>query len=429
MNVSILDFGAVAGGKVLNTLAIQNAIDAVAEKGGGRVTIPSGVFLTGTVYLKDHIELHLEMGAVLKASDNLDDYNPLDAYPENWGSNKEEWTGKHLIIAYHKKDIAITGCGTIDGAGKAFYEEPHRSKSFNYIWGHGIAKAKDKVKMRPGQLLVFLESEDILLTDFSVTDSPCWTVFLHGCERVRVRGLKIQNDKCHANTDGIDIDTCRYVTVSDCIIDTGDDAITVRASCTRLLSGKSICEHIAIKNCILSSSAMAVRIGVGSGTVRNVTISGLVITRAACITEFITSYKKRGGVNMSDIIIENVVADKISYPFMLLQENGAYIRDIKIRTVRAKAMCSSYFTADDHGLVSDISIRDMTVDIIPSIYVLDERAPEEKGWYTIWGKGARNVELNGIHFRIPETLAKEWKGLFHVEDCENVSVTNCDFLG
>lgn len=429
MNVSILDFGAVEGGKVLNTDAIQRAIDTVSESGGGRVTIPAGLFLTGTIYLKDHIELHLEIGAVLKASEDISDYNPPDAYPENFGSPKEEWSGRHLIICYHKKDVAITGLGVIDGSGDAFYEEPHRSKSFNYIWGYGIAKAKDKENLRPGQLLVFLESEDILLTDVTIQNSPCWTVFLHGSENIRVRGVKVLNDKCHANTDGIDIDTCRFVTVSDCIIRTGDDAITVRASCARLLSGKSVAEHIAISNCILSSSAMAVRIGVGNGTVRNVKISGLVIERAACITEFITSYKKRGGVSMSDILVENIVADNISYPFQFIQENGAYVRNISIRTIRAKAMCSTYFVSDDPGLMSGISIRDMSVDIIPSIYVLDERAPDEKGWYAVWGKGAKDVELDSISIRVPADLADEWKGLYQADNCENVSVTNCNFLG
>lgn len=108
MNVSILDYGAVSGVKVVNTVAIQNAIDAVAEVDGGRVTVPTGLFLTGTVYLKDNVELHLEMGAVLKASDNLDDYNPLDAYPENWGSDKVDRTG--LYHVKNSNNISVTNC-------------------------------------------------------------------------------------------------------------------------------------------------------------------------------------------------------------------------------------------------------------------------------------------------------------------------------
>jgi polygalacturonase len=427
MNVSILDFGASSDKTFLNTQAIQKAIDAVAEAGGGRVSVPAGTFVTGTIYLQDHVELHLEMGAVLKASANLDDYNPLDAYPENYGSEKEQWVGKHLVIIHHKTDVAITGLGTIDGSGSDFFEEPHRCKSFNYTWGYGIAKAKDKERFRPGQLIAFIECRQVMVTDITIQDSPCWTLFFHGCEYVRVRGLRVQNDTRHANTDGIDIDTCRYVTVSDCIIRTGDDAITIRAAGPRLLSGKDLCEHIAISNSILSDSAVAVRIGVGLGTVQNVKISGLVIERAAVIMECLTSYQKRGSVSMSDISLENVVADNVSFPFRFVQEGNAYIRDVKVRNIRAKAMCSTFLTAEDKRLLSDISIRDMTVDIIPSLYVLDDRAPNEKGWHTLWAKSASNLEFDSIRFRIPEALQPEWKGLFSLEDCENVTVSNCNF--
>lgn len=427
MNVSILDYGAVAGGVVVNTKAIQAAVDAVEAAGGGRVTVPAGTFLTGTIFLKDYVELHLESGAVLKASPDFADYNDLDAYPENWGSQVEQWTGHHLFIIYHKKGVSITGPGKIDGNGEAFFEEPHRCKSFNYTWGYGIAKAKNKETLRPGQLMVFVECQDLLLTDFSIEDSPCWCVFLFGCDRVRVRGLSINNDKCHANTDGIDIDTCRWVTVSDCIITTGDDAITVRASCARLLSGKDMCENVVISNCVLSTSGVAVRVGVGSGFVRNVIVSNLAVPRAGTIIEFITSYKKKGGVSMSDIIVENVVADNVSFPLRFFQENGAFVKDIKIRNFRAKAMCSSHFVSDDPGMISNISIRDMDIDVMDTLYVLDERAPDEKGWYAIWGKGAKDVDLRDITIRIPAELQSQWKGLFHVEDCENVTVSQCNF--
>lgn len=427
MNCTILEKGAVADGKTVNTVAIQSAVDAVAEAGGGRVTVPAGIFVTGTVWLRDHVELHLEMGAVLKASEDFAHYNELDAYPENWSSEKEEWTGRHLLIAHHKKNVAVTGPGTIDGSGEAFYEEPHRCKSFNYTWGYGIAKAKDKEKHRAGQLMVFVECEGVRLSDFSILESPCWSVFLYGCEKVQVRGLNIKNNTTHANTDGIDIDTCRFVTVSDCIIDTGDDAITVRASCTRLFSGKTVCEHVSISNCVLSTSAVGIRVGVGSGIVRNVSVSGIVIARAGTAVEFITSYKRMGGVSMSDMSFENIVADKVSFPLRFFQENGAYIRDIRICGLRAKAQCSSHFVAEDKGMISGISIRDMTVDIMDPLYVLDERAPDEKGWYVLWGKGAKEIELENVRFRIPAHLSHQWKGLFDLGDMEEVTLTNCNF--
>jgi len=96
MNINILTTGAVADGITLNTESIQKAIDLCAENGGGSVEVPAGTFLTGTIWLKSHVELYLSQGAVLKASSNMDDYNELDAYPQNYSWLPEEWVGKHL---------------------------------------------------------------------------------------------------------------------------------------------------------------------------------------------------------------------------------------------------------------------------------------------------------------------------------------------
>lgn len=100
MNCNILDYGAVADGVTVNTAAIQAAIDDCAAHGGGRVTVPSGAFITGTVYLKSNVEFHVDMGALLKASSDICDFNDLDVYPENYDVPSEKWGGKHLIIAH-----------------------------------------------------------------------------------------------------------------------------------------------------------------------------------------------------------------------------------------------------------------------------------------------------------------------------------------
>ena len=94
MIFNVTDFGAVGDGKVLNTAFIQNAIDECNKNGGGKVVVPAGVFKTGTVVLKDNVELHLMSGATLLGSDNIDDYNSLDAYEQNWDCVAEEWLGK-----------------------------------------------------------------------------------------------------------------------------------------------------------------------------------------------------------------------------------------------------------------------------------------------------------------------------------------------
>ncbi|MBP5542465.1 MAG: hypothetical protein ILM98_00195 [Kiritimatiellae bacterium] len=106
----IRDFGAAETNSAAeNAAAIQKAIDAAGN--GGAVIIPAGTFVSGTLWLRPHVELHLADGAVLKASPNLSDYNPLDAYPENWGCPPEYWNGCHFIIARHADGASITGTG------------------------------------------------------------------------------------------------------------------------------------------------------------------------------------------------------------------------------------------------------------------------------------------------------------------------------
>ena len=91
MTYNVRDFGAVGDGVTLDTAAIQGAVDACAAAGGGRVTLPAGRYLSGSVFLKSHVELHLEMGAVLRGSTDLDDYNAEDAYEQNYGAPKSEF--------------------------------------------------------------------------------------------------------------------------------------------------------------------------------------------------------------------------------------------------------------------------------------------------------------------------------------------------
>ena len=119
---NVLDFGAKEN--VLATKSIQAAIDACSAEGGGRVIIPSGTYVCGTIWLKSNVELHLEMGAVLKASSDMDDYNDEDAYPQNYGVPVENWRGTHLIIALEAHNVAITGNGVNVLAMGAFYVAP-----------------------------------------------------------------------------------------------------------------------------------------------------------------------------------------------------------------------------------------------------------------------------------------------------------------
>lgn len=426
--MNIAAFGAAADGKTINTAAIQSAIDACHAKGGGRVEIPAGVYVTGSLFLRSHVELHLEHGAVLIASSDLNDYHPIDAYPQNWGSTDEQWVGKHLIYAVEQTDIAITGHGTIDGSGEFFFEEPKETPR-SYGWVNGIAMSRDKELLRPGQLISLVECSQVRVEDVTITNTPCWGCFLHGCENVSVRGIRVFNKAYHANTDGIDIDTCRYVTVSDCIIDTGDDAVAIRCDGDRLQNQDKRCAYITITNCVLASTICAFRIGVGTGEICHVTVSNIAIHRASRGMRFMTSYNNHGQAMLHDMSFANITAENVAYPFTLEEENNSCIRNITIENYRAGAYCASVIKAQDPGTVSDIRIRNVDISIGKPPYPVKENEAKERGEYTLYCQEVEGVYFENVHIRVPQELRRMWKGLFHTEGCSDVRVRDCNFEG
>lgn len=311
--IDIRDFGAAEGNSATeNAAAIQAALDTARKRGlpdrettagdGGSpngsfgefvppsagkmpasrhiVVVPPGTWHTGTLWLRSHVELRLEKGAVLKASTRPEDYNANDAFPENFWSVGEEWSGGHLLLGYQIKDAAITGEGSIDGSGLSFFGEPDEDSRFpHYKYGLRLHPL-DRAWFRPGPLVAFFLSKGIRLDGVSIVDSPCWTTHFRCCDGVDIRGVSIRNDRTVANTDGFSIDCSRNVSVSGCTVVTGDDAVAIRASCG-LHAAEHPCENVVVENCDFASCAMGVRIGIGSGTIRDVTVRNCVVREAA----------------------------------------------------------------------------------------------------------------------------------------------------
>ncbi|MBQ7695787.1 MAG: right-handed parallel beta-helix repeat-containing protein [Lentisphaeria bacterium] len=338
----ITEFGAVGDGVTLDTQAIQQTIDFCAAAGGGTVVVPAGVFLIGTIYLRSRITLHLEAGARFKGSPNIDDYCADDAYPQNWPCFKEGWRGAHLLVACNCEDVTVTGPGTIDGNCEAFFTpEPVKQRWAGGLgWARGVRITDPaKAEYRPGQMMVFIQCRRVRVTDLNLTNSPCWSCFLYGCDEVIVRGCFIDNPVDGINTDGIDIDCCTRVTVSDCVITTGDDAITLRASGSRLVGREAVCEDVTVSNCVLDSSVCAFRIGVGAGVIRHANISNIVIRYAGIGFLFQSSYGKAGaGVTMHDISVSSIRGHYTGHPARIVagseDAGNAQIRDIVFRNYR-----------------------------------------------------------------------------------------------
>jgi polygalacturonase len=256
---------------------------------------------------------------VLKASKDLADYNAPDAYLENWGCPPECWNACHFIIAHEAHGASITGPGTIDGNGDAFFDDEPKAyyewmKPGATCWWNGIRWAKDKQNLRPGQLIAFVKCRDVAVRGVTIRNSPCWSLWFWGCERVRVSDYVVRNGENDGNTDGVDFDCSRDVVLERADIDTGDDAIAIRASARESaptaqgrLGLPSVTDGVIVRDCRLRSTSSVFRIGVGEGVIRNVDIENVTCDRGGTAVNISTLYGNAGtgGVDIEDVVLRN----------------------------------------------------------------------------------------------------------------------------
>lgn len=411
-NVNILSFGAIGDGATTCTKSIQAAIDECAASGGGTVAVPPGTYRTGTLYLRSHVNLHLEHAATIVGSPDLADYNPPDAYPQNFGCEVSEgWNSCHLLIAVGLEDVSISGSGTIDGNGRAFFSPPEKAwTGYEIAWRNGCINTADRANAaRPGQVIVFVECHDVSVTGISIVDMTCWALFFHGCVRVRVRGLSIRCDDRHVNTDGVDIDCCRHVVVSDCVIDTGDDAITLRGDCRHLGDPSRVCEDIAVTNCVAHTQACGVHIGVGTGTIRDAVISNLVICDSAFGIQIQCSYGSATtkGVDISCIRFENVICRRTAIPLRLYSGTShatAHLKDITFAHCTFEGFLGAEIVGNDFMRPSNIRLYD--VDFVacpPDVPLVNTKLPES----FLRIHGADHIAFDGVRARFaPEAAVR-----------------------
>jgi len=273
----VAGYGAKPDGKTLNTKAINQAISACSTAGGGTVVFPAGQYLSGSIELRQNVTLHLEAGAVIVGSTNLEDY-ALETAP---GSAAPSRAG--LLTARSASNIAITGRGIIEGNGMFFvdpvklklsegsdYDKKCTRQGEDFMNPkYGTADGPLEPKDRPNNLLRFFNCTNILISGVTIQNSPIWTVHFVQCERVNITGVAINSfggGRRVPNDDGIDLAGTRYVHISDCDIQNGDDGIVV-------LGG----EKITVANCTLSSRSAAVRVGFAGADIRDCVFAYLVI--------------------------------------------------------------------------------------------------------------------------------------------------------
>lgn len=353
--------------ETLQTESLQEAIDRCAFHGGGTVILESGLHRSGTLQLRSNITLHLEAGAVLLGSENLEEYPPLDF------NHNEFPVTRSLLWAMGEQNVAITGFGRIDFQGSSFMhlDSPDtRGPGGEDIPALPEALRREAVvraKERPTQPIFLHECTRVRIENVELVDAPCWTITLSCCNDAQVRGISVRNSLVVPNCDGVNITASRNVTVTGCNFHCADDCVAV----VGITRWEQVCENIIIADCTMVSRSCAVRIGHLSSHVRNVHIHHLVLSEG---NRGIGIFAGDGG------LVENVQADHLTLntqlyagfwwgkgePLILsAADSSGIIRNVRVSQVQAQSE-GSIVIAGKEGNVTGIVLEDWDLTLVPS---------------------------------------------------------------
>jgi polygalacturonase len=333
--INIVEVGGVADGKSILTNAMKDALKRIDQQGGGTIYFPPGEYLSGPIHMKSNTTLYIDAGAVLRFSDNFDDYLP---YVEMRWEGTVMKSFSPLIYANKAENITITGRGTIDGQGAKWWAETLRNvdeirktgnvlceNKWQKMWVNenvGLQVAENysgtikRKFFRPPFIQTF-QCSNVRIEGITIRNSPFWTVNPEFCDNVTVSGVTIRNPES-PNTDGINPESCKNVHISDCHISVGDDCITLKSG--RDEDGRKYnvpCENITITNCTMLNGHGGVVIGSEmSGGVKNVVITNCIFDGTDRGIRLKTT-RGRGGV-VENIRVSNILMKDIKVEAIVL---------------------------------------------------------------------------------------------------------------
>ena len=373
---NVRKYGAVGDGRHLDTAAIQAAIDACTEGGGGTAFVPPGKFLTGTLFLKSNVRLHLAATAVILGSPNLDHY-ATDV--ERCGFVNVPYIDKCLLYAENAENIALSGRGTIDGQGRSF----------------PVAALDGSPGERP-MLIRLVACRKVSLEDLTLRNAGAWCAHFLRSSNVRIRGITIFN-RANYNNDGIDLMNTQDVLISDCTLLCEDDAI-----CLQNMSHEHPVQNIVITNCVMSTRWAAIRSGgAHRGGIRNVTVSNCVIHDTyGCGIKLQIS----GNGTMENMAFSNIVMSNVTSPISLRLGNHHYNNEKRDTSFPFGGLKNILFDNIRATVIDETSLKEAMATFYGDRGPAKPYPGEERQCISICGISGHPIEgvtLSDIHVTYP----------------------------
>jgi polygalacturonase len=323
-NFDVTAYGAKGNGSTDNTAAFKAAVTDCSSKGGGHVIVPAGTYVTGAIYLKSNVDLHLNSGATLKFSGTAGDFPiVLTRYEGIECMNRSP-----MIYAYGESNIALTGSGTLDAGGTSSW---NKGKDRGWLEGQikaGVTDPRQRVVPGHAQMRsTFVEPyncDRVLIQDVTLKNSMFWQLHPTLCTNVIIDGVSTDPSTAHSNTDGCDPESCNGMVIRNCTLGAHDDNIAIKSG--RDADGRRVnvpTQNLVIYNCLMNGNWGAVTCGSEqTGGIRNVYAYKCDVTGATKFALYVKSNTQRGGFS------QNINLDSIqgnfdrSFVFVTMTYNG-----------------------------------------------------------------------------------------------------------
>lgn len=432
---NVKDYGATGNKADDAGPAIQSAIDAAAAAGGGVVYLPPGQFTSGTLHLRSHVNIYLESGSTLFASEK----------PEAFDFQKEK-SKDALFFGENLEDIVIAGHGTVDGQAKYFWAPDTIERSFSH---KKLIAATGKSQMRSypvgfpdrtvyPHLLWLGHVKDVRITGVSFLHSPSWTFTLYDCSRVVIDGIYIYTSLKEAVwADGIDMASCKDVSISNSTISTGDDCI-VFITGIDAWGPTTPCEHITVTNCHLSSASAAIKFSEGNSLViRDVVINNCTITDS---NRGITLQIATGG-DISNVVISNITMDLHRFDWFWAGDGNAFNFEVR----RTSEWNDEPRKAGEPGpgsmhniIVHDVivhcqgestiyghperSLEGVTFENIKFFISKDPDSPYDTATHAMSFKWINDLSLRNIEIHWEKPYYDKWENALSIQDVDGLRI-------